>query len=69
MTPNEAIGRLRNRNIFLEKKIAVRKLEGESTFWFEQDVIAIDTAIAALKYVHEVQSYEAGLPHDEFPAV
>jgi hypothetical protein len=68
MTPLEAIGRLRNRAVFLEKKIAERKLDGQNTYWFEQDVIAIDTAIAALQYVHEMREYELTLPHDEFPA-
>ena len=68
MSPLEAIGRLRNRTVFLENKIEERKLEGKSTFWFEQDVIAMDTAISALQYVHEMAEYEAAQPHDEFPA-
>ena len=67
MTPLEAIGRLRNRVMFLERKIAENKLEGKNVFWFEQDVLAIDTAISALQYVHEMQQYEAAQPHNEFP--
>ena len=68
MTPNESIGRLRQRAVYLTKRIEESTLAGKPTHWFEQDLLALDVAINALQYLHAVQEYEAAQPHDEIPA-
>jgi len=58
MTPLQAVERLRNRQTFLTSKIATMEAEGRSSFWFLKDIEAIDLAISALEYLHNVTEYE-----------
>jgi hypothetical protein len=59
MTEQAAILRLQNRKNYLEGKLAEAEAEGKNTFWFTQDVEAIDLAVAALRFVIEMAAYEA----------
>jgi len=59
LTPLEAVARLQARSVFLTDKIAKLQAEGRNVYWFEKDVEANDLAISALRYLHEVQEYEA----------
>ncbi len=52
-----AIGRMRNRDQYLQTKIAAAP-EGKS-YWFEHDREAIALAISALIYLQQMNEYEA----------
>jgi hypothetical protein len=54
-----AIGRLKNRDHYLEGKIAEQSVTGKPTHWFQLDREAIALAISALDYLQQVQDYEA----------
>jgi hypothetical protein len=58
VTQLEAIKRIERQRQHLQKRIAERTTEGLPFHHQEWDIEACDLAIAALRYVHEVQEYE-----------
>jgi hypothetical protein len=57
MDIHTAISRMRDRDQYLQKKIAAAP-EGKS-YWLEQDREAIALAIACMNYTYAMQEYEA----------
>ena len=58
MTNLEAAKRIAEKVRYTESKIAESPAD-RANFWREQDCTAFSLAIAALKYLHELQEYEA----------
>ena len=59
MTNNDAISRLQRHDEYLVSRIAKRESEGQPVFHQQLDREAVAFGIAALRYVIEVEEYEA----------